>query len=380
MNENKLLAIFAIFALLVSIPATNFAYAGDSSQNYDGTKDTIEEEKEEPGEEQKEEPSEEQNENYDKDREIKKELKEEKKEKIEQEKERKKELREEYKIKLEAKKKIFLEYKKELKEKFNALKNEFKEKYAQLRISSSSDPNDDTDDEIESEIKRKELRLLKLEFRENLKNLKLEAKQHFDEFKSQLSDQKADRKNKIQDRINEIKEKYKNKIREQEHQSTSDLENYSTDFEGKKIDICHVPPGNPDDAHTVSISVNALRSHLAHGDYIGECEVSDDETIDENINNEETETEVETEVENEVEIEVEIEDGIAKILVKIGDEEQEFDLEETDRELIIQYIADNTDLTIGEIESHIEFEDDKEVEGQNTHIEIKEELGISQEP
>lgn len=38
-----------------------------------------------------------------------------------------------------------------------------------------------------------------------------------------------------------------------------------------KIVICHYPPGNPDNPQTISISVNALEAHLAHGDQIGVC-------------------------------------------------------------------------------------------------------------
>jgi len=38
------------------------------------------------------------------------------------------------------------------------------------------------------------------------------------------------------------------------------------------VTICHIPPGNPANAHTITISVNALATHLAHGDYIGSCE------------------------------------------------------------------------------------------------------------
>ncbi len=38
------------------------------------------------------------------------------------------------------------------------------------------------------------------------------------------------------------------------------------------VTICHIPPGNPANAHTITISVNALPAHLAHGDYIGSCQ------------------------------------------------------------------------------------------------------------
>lgn len=41
---------------------------------------------------------------------------------------------------------------------------------------------------------------------------------------------------------------------------------------GNKVTICHIPPGNPDNAHPITISVNALDAHLAHGDTIGDCD------------------------------------------------------------------------------------------------------------
>ena len=38
-----------------------------------------------------------------------------------------------------------------------------------------------------------------------------------------------------------------------------------------KIEICHVPPGNTGNFHTISVSPNALAAHLAHGDVEGAC-------------------------------------------------------------------------------------------------------------
>ncbi|MGA0297308.1 MAG: hypothetical protein ACO3K2_08255, partial [Nitrosopumilaceae archaeon] len=41
----------------------------------------------------------------------------------------------------------------------------------------------------------------------------------------------------------------------------------------EKVTICHVPPGNPDNAHTITVGSPAVRAHEAHGDYItGSCE------------------------------------------------------------------------------------------------------------
>ena len=38
-----------------------------------------------------------------------------------------------------------------------------------------------------------------------------------------------------------------------------------------KVQVCHVPPGNPSNFHTITISENALQAHLAHGDLPGTC-------------------------------------------------------------------------------------------------------------
>ncbi len=38
-----------------------------------------------------------------------------------------------------------------------------------------------------------------------------------------------------------------------------------------KVTICHVPPGNPANAHTITIAESAVPAHLAHGDYLGAC-------------------------------------------------------------------------------------------------------------
>jgi len=40
----------------------------------------------------------------------------------------------------------------------------------------------------------------------------------------------------------------------------------------KKVFVCHIPPGNHFNAHTIWISENALKAHLAHGDVLGKCE------------------------------------------------------------------------------------------------------------
>ena len=39
----------------------------------------------------------------------------------------------------------------------------------------------------------------------------------------------------------------------------------------QKVSLCHFPPGNPDNGHTITVSEKAVPAHLAHGDSLGEC-------------------------------------------------------------------------------------------------------------
>ncbi len=38
-----------------------------------------------------------------------------------------------------------------------------------------------------------------------------------------------------------------------------------------KLLLCHVPPGNPDNAKEITVNKDSLESHLGHGDYVGYC-------------------------------------------------------------------------------------------------------------
>ena len=39
----------------------------------------------------------------------------------------------------------------------------------------------------------------------------------------------------------------------------------------QKVEVCHVPPDNPENFHAISINENAVPDHLAHGDVLGAC-------------------------------------------------------------------------------------------------------------
>ncbi|HYV19857.1 MAG TPA: Kazal-type serine protease inhibitor domain-containing protein [Verrucomicrobiae bacterium] len=38
-----------------------------------------------------------------------------------------------------------------------------------------------------------------------------------------------------------------------------------------KVCLCHIPPGNPGNAHTICVGAPAVKAHLGHGDALGEC-------------------------------------------------------------------------------------------------------------
>jgi PKD repeat protein len=45
--------------------------------------------------------------------------------------------------------------------------------------------------------------------------------------------------------------------------------------DGKKVYVCHVPQGNPANAHTIEVSINAVSTHIfspGHGDHLGRCD------------------------------------------------------------------------------------------------------------
>lgn len=47
-----------------------------------------------------------------------------------------------------------------------------------------------------------------------------------------------------------------------------------------KVQVCHIPPGNPENVHTITVSENALPAHLAHGDLAGTCNANADVLCD----------------------------------------------------------------------------------------------------
>ncbi len=58
----------------------------------------------------------------------------------------------------------------------------------------------------------------------------------------------------------------------------------------EKVTICHIPPGNPGNAHTITVGSPAVGAHEAHGDFVdGSCESTDYEEFKDNMDENESE-------------------------------------------------------------------------------------------
>jgi hypothetical protein len=54
--------------------------------------------------------------------------------------------------------------------------------------------------------------------------------------------------------------------------STGSGNQCNIECDGHKILICHIPPGNPENAHEICVGAPAVPAHLAHGDLCGQCQ------------------------------------------------------------------------------------------------------------
>lgn len=62
----------------------------------------------------------------------------------------------------------------------------------------------------------------------------------------------------------------------------------SAQQEDKKVTICHTPPGNPTNHHLISVSANAVSTHLNHGDKVMCYRIEDLDDLYEIVGGDET--------------------------------------------------------------------------------------------
>ena len=114
-----------------------------------------------------------------------------------------------------------------------------------------------------------------------------------------------------------------------------DLEINKTEKESRssegsqKVTICHIPPGNPGNAHTISVGSAAVSAHEAHGDYVnGSCESA-------NLDLEINKTEKESRLTESSEKESKALERAEKLIEKL--EQQIANLEERLQNLLAKY-------------------------------------------
>lgn len=139
------------------------------------------------------------------------------------------------------------------------------------------------------------------------------------------------------------------------------------DKDNEEVEICHVPPGNPEKAHTIIIGAPAVSTHLAHGDSLGHCDNGSD-------NNK---TEQDEDDKERLRIKVEIKENRVKVRIELRF------IDGTDRDSIIKEIVKRTQLTPEQIREaleirHKDIEKDKEkreieveIEDNEVEVEIK---------
>ncbi len=44
------------------------------------------------------------------------------------------------------------------------------------------------------------------------------------------------------------------------------------DLGQRKVTLCHIPNGNPANAHEITVGESAVAAHIIHGDTIGRCQ------------------------------------------------------------------------------------------------------------
>lgn len=130
------------------------------------------------------------------------------------------------------------------------------------------------------------------------------------------------------------------------------------DGESGKVTICHIPPGNPGNAHTITVGRPALQAHLGHGDTEGACSEEVESRFD-NGNGVITFTD---EGNGKIEIwgqcsgEICIQIAIVNLLILLPREgaEFEFDSETTDWHVIVFYLGkSHTDPTVSVFQLNI---------------------------
>ena len=125
-----------------------------------------------------------------------------------------------------------------------------------------------------------ELEELEVKIKNNGGSLKIKIKASSDELKAKF-------KFEIDD-DGDIEIKLKKKFKDDDDDDRHGRDGEKRNGNGKKVTICHIPPGNSGAAHTITVGKNASLAHFLHGDTLGSCDGDiDDGDEDEDEDDEE---------------------------------------------------------------------------------------------
>ncbi len=191
------------------------------------------------------------------------------------------EQKEKYKAAKKEVKSKYDDIREDYKKKFDDVRDELKNKFKQIKTTQLATQNttaltssEITEDNIlEFEEKRMMLQKLKQKLREQILEIKTRAHMETEDLQNFLEEEN-ERKIKVKAKLHVLKLKFKDRIKEHRISESSYLEDNGV-VGNHKVVICHIPPGNPDNGHSIKISMNALPAHLAHGDIVSCDEMPD---------------------------------------------------------------------------------------------------------
>lgn len=151
-----------------------------------------------------------------------------------------------------------------------------------MGVAFADDDDDDEDDDDKEKKEKKEKKGKKQEIKVELEDGKAEIEIKVNDIETELELESTDL-DEILSTIQTITGLSESEIKDiWEVKIESDDDEEDDDDHGKKekITICHIPPGNPNNAHEINVSGNAKNAHMAHGDTLGECPDNDDNPDD----------------------------------------------------------------------------------------------------
>jgi len=123
-------------------------------------------------------------------------------------------------------------------------------------------------DKEDAKVTREDAKVTREDAREDAKVTREDAKVTREDAKVTREDAREDAKD-LREDAKDLREEIK-EFRDGTVVSSSSTSGSSVT---EKVTICHIPPGNPGNAHTITVGSPAVRAHEAHGDFVGgSCE------------------------------------------------------------------------------------------------------------